>query len=301
VVNKVTQTDFGYTGQRNMDAQDNQYSLGLMDYNARFYSPYLNQFSQPDTLTPGGPQGLNRYAYVVNNPIIFTDPSGHRCVPEDECKNESETASLVIFTSDLGQTWTDTEKNILNSNAHSVATALANAINKESWISWKSGDVDEYSDISSTQAFYQIFGGSIVARRSAMSCSRCWAMHQGKLDGSHYEIWVYKNTITNTIINHPLLFTHEMGHAFDVARGVDSTGVVPNDLLRPVNGDGVIGTDANGANYGYAGPHYQWQFGRDANNRAGEEFADMFVGWVYNRWESSDLGTRRQEFMNTLW
>ena len=31
----VTQTDLGYTGQRNLDAQQNAYSLGLMDYNAR--------------------------------------------------------------------------------------------------------------------------------------------------------------------------------------------------------------------------------------------------------------------------
>jgi hypothetical protein len=53
VVNKVTQTDFGYTGQRNLDAQDNQYSLGLMDYRAGFYSVSLGRFTQPDTIVPG--------------------------------------------------------------------------------------------------------------------------------------------------------------------------------------------------------------------------------------------------------
>jgi hypothetical protein len=36
----ITQTDFGYTGQRSLDAQENGYSLGLMDYKARFYDPY---------------------------------------------------------------------------------------------------------------------------------------------------------------------------------------------------------------------------------------------------------------------
>ncbi len=34
---------------------------------------------QPDTIVPepGNPQTLNRYAYVLNNPLRYTDPSGH--------------------------------------------------------------------------------------------------------------------------------------------------------------------------------------------------------------------------------
>jgi hypothetical protein len=35
------------------------------------------------------PQSLNRYSYVLNNPIKLTDPSGHKCVGEaEECMNE---------------------------------------------------------------------------------------------------------------------------------------------------------------------------------------------------------------------
>ena len=43
-VGTITQTDFGYTGQRNLDAQGNSFQLGLMDYKARFYYPYLHHF-----------------------------------------------------------------------------------------------------------------------------------------------------------------------------------------------------------------------------------------------------------------
>jgi len=66
-------TDFGYTGQRQLG----EGMGGLMNYKARFYSPMLGRFIQPDSITPGGPQGLNRYSYVGNNPINFNDPTGH--------------------------------------------------------------------------------------------------------------------------------------------------------------------------------------------------------------------------------
>jgi RHS repeat-associated protein len=64
-------TDRLYTGQRAM------VGIGLDFYNARYYDPSLGRFISPDTITPGGPQGLNRYSYVMNSPIDFSDPSGH--------------------------------------------------------------------------------------------------------------------------------------------------------------------------------------------------------------------------------
>ena len=73
-------TDFAFTGQRNIDAQGNA-PLGLMDYNARMYDSLLARFIQPDTIIPSmaSPQTWNRYAYVLNNPVNATDPTGHAC------------------------------------------------------------------------------------------------------------------------------------------------------------------------------------------------------------------------------
>ena len=51
--------------------------FGLMYYNARWYDPYLNRFAQADTIVPGGVQGLDRYAAMDNNPVKYSDPSGH--------------------------------------------------------------------------------------------------------------------------------------------------------------------------------------------------------------------------------
>jgi RHS repeat-associated protein len=67
-------TDRRFTGQRE------ETGLGsLYDYNARYYSPLIGRFISADTIVPGAgnPQALNRYAYVLGNPLKYTDPSGH--------------------------------------------------------------------------------------------------------------------------------------------------------------------------------------------------------------------------------
>jgi RHS repeat-associated protein len=88
----ITSTDFTYTGQRNLPG------TGLMDYKARFYSPYINRFVQPDTIIPSlsNPQSWNRFSYVTNRPINFNDPSGHiaSCDEYESCKTEREFSKL---------------------------------------------------------------------------------------------------------------------------------------------------------------------------------------------------------------
>jgi hypothetical protein len=58
-----------------------------MHYGARFYSPKLGRFVSADSIVPqpGNPQALNRYSYVVNNPVIYRDPSGHAECVDAEC------------------------------------------------------------------------------------------------------------------------------------------------------------------------------------------------------------------------
>ena len=50
-----------------------------MYYGARYYDAYLNRWTQPDSIVPNpyNPQELNRYSYARNNPVRYTDPTGH--------------------------------------------------------------------------------------------------------------------------------------------------------------------------------------------------------------------------------
>jgi RHS repeat-associated protein len=79
VVSGTLTTDYTFTGQRN------EAGLGLMHYGARFYSPRLGRFVSADTVVPnpGNPQDLNRYSYVLGNPVRYTDPSGHYIFEDD--------------------------------------------------------------------------------------------------------------------------------------------------------------------------------------------------------------------------
>jgi hypothetical protein len=61
-----------------------------MFYGARYYDVSLGRFTQPDTLVPSplNPQSLNRFAYVLNNPVKYTDPTGHAETCEESCGQE---------------------------------------------------------------------------------------------------------------------------------------------------------------------------------------------------------------------
>ncbi len=70
---EIEATTHGFTGHEHLDG------VGLIHMNGRIYDPTLGRFLQadPHIQDPYNSQSLNRYSYVLNNPLTLTDPSGY--------------------------------------------------------------------------------------------------------------------------------------------------------------------------------------------------------------------------------
>jgi RHS repeat-associated protein len=66
------ETKRSFTGHLYLD------DVGLIHMGGRYYDPELGRFLSADPFIqePANAQSLNRYSYVLNNPLSYTDPSG---------------------------------------------------------------------------------------------------------------------------------------------------------------------------------------------------------------------------------
>jgi RHS repeat-associated protein len=72
ITNNTFKFHRGYTGHEHLP------EFGLINMNGRMYDPIVGRFLSPDPYVqaPDFSQSYNRYSYCLNNPLIYTDPSG---------------------------------------------------------------------------------------------------------------------------------------------------------------------------------------------------------------------------------
>ena len=267
-------TTFQYTGQRV------ESSLGLLFYNARWYDPSLGRFLQADSIVPGGVQGLDRYAYVGNNPLKYIDPTGHGrestdCGPDGiYCDN---TISLeekygISFTGEMVY-WTNSRKAAVMAGVKLVAAKLGARM-----------------DINGANAWGQIYGGmefewdsECYNCRSAETITQCgnnfvgecaaggaytasashiiFASMSGDAEGQKYR------SIKNVV--------HEIGHTYDLNLKLEPSKNMPYDIYAYRNY--ILETNEPPG-------RLDWQQNLDISPQ--ETFADMFIAWTYNIWNS---------------
>ncbi len=73
VLAEISDSTRGFTGHEHVDNAD------IIHMNGRIYDPTLGRFLQADPFiqAPKNSQNYNRYSYVLNNPLSYTDPSGY--------------------------------------------------------------------------------------------------------------------------------------------------------------------------------------------------------------------------------
>ncbi|MDD5368416.1 MAG: RHS repeat-associated core domain-containing protein [Anaerolineaceae bacterium] len=273
----ILPTDRTYTGQRE-DAD-----LGLMDYNARYYDQALGRFLSPDSLipNPGDPLAYDRYAYSNNNPINYNDPTGHRpaCSSKEECFIENEAWLFYrksidrragLFGIKFSGNWVDTDKETVINAAFTLGTKLTPENNEYAFNAFKR----VYRSMEMESVDYSCPEGCWGRSLSSQQI-RFYEPSRGKLD--------------------PRLVIHELGHSFNAAltNAVGDIKSAYNVLAATWISDSNFPRRSDNPN-GFAGAG--WAQSKEIT--VGEEFADMFIGWVYGKWGDNLPGALRSSWMN---
>jgi RHS repeat-associated protein len=115
--------DVSFTGQ-NQDTVGGDYDFMYREYSTQ------GRWPSPDpaglaAVNPMAPQSWNRYAYVLNNPLGFTDPLGLDCKRSDGTTayfGESEEGSSVAACEAAGGTWINGSSCITSTGAVGICT-----------------------------------------------------------------------------------------------------------------------------------------------------------------------------------
>ncbi len=229
-------------------------------------SPALGRFVQADTLVPqpGNPLAWDRYAYVLNNPLRYTDPSGYYVVEDVDY-----VAPFIRLVSLNGFNYT--ERQVFESAANDVGSACAREYNKEfSRIAKRMRD--DFVPLTAEEAFLLVHDGPVFIEKQNIACPEgCWGrtITQNK-------IYIYNNAATQDLVNYPKFLVHELGHAFENALAQNGLPKLRWSL-----------TDDTLNRIGFLPRNEGWQFGGD--DTPGEIFADMFVHWTYGKWNTKSL------------
>ncbi len=318
---RITNTDFTYTGQRNLP------DTGLMDYKARFYSPSLGRFIQPDTIVPGAanPQSFNRYSYVSNNPIEYTDPSGHRACRSDYlCKRRAEkqyerwNAFVKAREDFLKNIVTNVLKALLEEQygvtlsgnwtyentqaAYNAVTMVGNRFAETRGVGETSGDAFKavYGNINFTWGGKDAQGQCADPKIDSGGCTT--SAHQ-------INFWSLSGHGGNDQDRMTKNIVHELGHAFNASLGYR----VPGGLWKSPSENMPSNVFYDGVRDDVLRPNVpddrlDWQqhppsMDAEGSSRS-ETFADIFVAWTYDGWNTNSENpaaiTDVRNYMNGL-
>jgi len=229
------------------------------------------------------PQALNRYSYVGNNPIRYNDPTGHRACDSDGsggCVLSSEPFTRGQAISRLRRYGVKLTNHVGENEVFAVFSAVDTVGAK---FASKRGMGE-----SASEAFRAVYDHlRIKWEGGAGACGTDTGVDSGGCtDGANQiRFWSLSGHLQNDMTRMIKTVVHELGHAFDW------TTLNPEDRTRASNHlPGGIGRDTVLRPNEPAG-QLDWQQhpGADGN----EFFADMFIAWTYNAWNTNPVNQKR--------
>ncbi len=236
---------------------------------------------------PYNPLDLDRYSYVQNNPINYSDPTGHDPRPGYKGNyKEPDALDMLKVAKSYGV------KFVGGKSAQRAAIVLA--------------------AIEIGHALEPLVKGvSSAAQAFSSAMGEVTATFAG--DGNGCNAGGGNGFVCGTgAASDPRLFTHEFGHTFAQEYGNRPYFALDDTQLIDQDGNWVFGTHPGGSYertlLGYQGdaPPYMYHGRRNwtdwdsnVNNVArNEDYADMFMNWVYNSFDSSGglLGAGNQRY-----
>jgi RHS repeat-associated protein len=277
-------TKYQYTGQYSYTTD-----FGLHFFRSRWFDSLLGRFAQADTVVPLASQGVqawDRYAGMNNNPVRYSDPSGHQICTEDGDCFEQEDPYYITETNYKYYAWKfssinikftgDWPKKLLNKVAVLQAIALVGkALARGSQMTAQDAFIKAFGD---TMRFewdpecYECRSKDKIEECGDNFSGDCGAGGAYTVRSTHIKIASLtggsrndKDRMTRNII-------HELGHAYNAALGGAPTENMPDNF--PDQRELILMTDIKG--------RPDWQ--QNTTKSASETWADMFVAWTYNVW-----------------
>ncbi|MBV6449396.1 MAG: hypothetical protein MHPDNHAH_00106 [Anaerolineales bacterium] len=251
------------------------------------------QFHQPDTLIPEpyNPQSYNRYSYVKNNPLKYTDPSGHKvtCDVDENCKQSQR---LSRFTG--VRFWKALIKDEFGIKMSEEDDA--NNTNAKAW------------DLRNLMIVYNTLGTINVALNGRLKslvggATFKWGEHDPNGGNTTYRGLTYSTTITfytigNAAIRQMNIF-HEFGHLMDNSPGMVNVFSRNPDINNPdfLDDNGYLDRSALIDRSQDMYQHPMSIYGDDPVSAQEEHWGDIFANYVAG---NINLASTEGQAMNTF-
>ncbi|NJK97958.1 MAG: RHS repeat-associated core domain-containing protein [Bacteroidales bacterium] len=151
----------GFTGHEHLTW------FNLINMNGRLYDPAIGRFLSPDNFvqSPTNSQNFNRYAYCLNNPLMYTDPSGEKFTfwhfLAGSVFGMASWQSIQGLANGSMNGWEATGQYLLNAAAFVVGGGVGNGVNVAcAGGSFSAGFLGNVPGVSSTGFFSGFLSGA---------------------------------------------------------------------------------------------------------------------------------------------